>query len=475
MPFKIAPTSVHEITKDALVTPAKLTLFGKLLLSCCLEDKEVFTLCSLCVNYDVTAANYSDRSDFLDYTDGMVFSAMQAFLATYHEGNPWPKSRLDWVYAIKPHLELCRSQQPEMSLALQNATIATVLSAGPARSGDFDRLCDGLIDYITGVRFHQLELTHRTSDPAKRRTDFEAVPRSIRIPGASAEAVDNEQLLASIFNSLTCFSPIYSGVAKFDTAYGNRMMPGDAWLGAACPGGGKTNFVCQLAGFTAHNGKQVMIITTEVEPATMMLRAYSAVSGVKYKLLRGMSGSRGDHAQAAEFIRWVREGPGRNIRIFRYRDVPGNDFNEKLARMAESYFRMTARMPDLTLLDWIGKAADSGFTTPWEKREGYSRIGIRMADFADETASVTVAMAQADPGTKNRTNISDMETADCKSLSQPFEGMIHLTSLCDKSEGEEDKDVHRECQYWVIAKCREEAAQRLSVRRDFSYMRFADV
>lgn len=474
MALKIEPTAVHEITRANLVTPVHLTAFADKIVACCLENRELFLLANVCLNYDAIAAKY-DRNDFMDPVTGLIFAGMQAFNQTYVNGNPWPHNRVSWAQAIAPHYDHFFQKNPDFPPSYKALAVKKIIGLPFPIPGDPDRVCDGLVDYVTGVRYHQLELLSRGYDPNKRRLALADVPRSIQVPGLEAEATSHEDMLYSIFSAPDATRPFYTGVAKFDSYYGTRAVGGDAWIAGGHPGGGKTNLACQSAGFTASHGKRVMFITTEVKSPVIMMRACSAVTEVPYAALRGLLGGGASTPRAVDFAKWVREGPGKNIDVYDYRTIAGHSFDEKLDRMLDSYVRKNGGFPDFAILDWVGKAIDTAFPDAWQKREGYSRVGIRMADLADAIGGNTLTLAQANPDTKNKTNMSDMDMADCRALSQPFEGAIMITSLLDLQEGTAgDKEVHKDHQYLIIPKCREEMTLRLPVLRQFQYAKFVD-
>ena len=470
MPITIAPSARFDVTKHSLITTEDQEIFGARVISCCLASKEMFDQVALSLNFDNHRQDYS-RSDFLNPIDGMLYAILSNFGACWHEGNPWPQNRAEWAKAILPHLSYyykIRKETPEM---YRTAVLQRLVMLPQASPGDFDLVCDGLIDYISGVRYRFLESDTRRLDPGAKRKAFEDLALTIRVPSAAVIIHDNDALLEQIFAVQQPTKPFYTGVRQFDHYYGEKAMGGDAWLAFGHPGGGKTNLACQTAGHTAARGKLVAYVTTEVKKGTILQRCCSAESGIPYSILKAMSGNKG-HPQAATFANWV-STIGKNIQIFDYRDVNGKDYKEKFKRMMEAFHQKYGRMPDLTIWDWIGKALDSGFPDPWAKREAYNGVASMLVDSADEYDNATLTLAQASKESKNRTNLTEQDTADSRSLCDGMEGVIGITSLIDNTErNASTQECHKEFQYLVVCKCREEQALRISVKRRFELARF---
>lgn len=471
--LKVNETSLHDITRDQLRNQAGLLEFGKLILKACLHSKQAHTLISSCVGFDARTQKFT-TDDFLDPVQSLLFAGLQEFKKTWIEGHPWPINSYQWSSSLIPHyIKFFRDHPEYPTQYIQKVTEFVLSMPTPPQPGEWDRLGDGLVNYVLGVRYAKVEEHLKLLDPARRREETESLHKSINIPGAQAELLTPDVLLESIFAASAPTRPIWTGVSTFDYHYGRSAQGGDAMLFFGLPGGGKTNAACQASGNTALHGGLVMYVTTEVKIPTLMMRACSAVTGISYSSLRGMTGSGMNHPAAAEFSAWVRTGPGKNIQFYDYREVQGIDYKEKMSRMLDSFYKLHGRAPDLIVWDWIGKALDSGYDTPWQKREAYNGVADVMATRADELDCVTFTLAQASKETKNKVNISMSDTQDSKSLADPMELACGISSLMDTSEGDAgDRDVHKENQYWVICKCREENALRLAVTRDFAYARF---
>jgi hypothetical protein len=455
------------------VTPTGLESFGERLLACCFDSKELFDLAAVSVGFDNVSMKY-ECSDFIGPVDNLIFGGMLDFNTCWIPGNPWPRSRGDWVKALLPHFSLCFQKNRDFPDAFRAEALQRVVRIPAAYPGDFDLICDGLIDYIMGVRYHRLEGRTKKMDPAARRKAYEDTAMTVRIPSARVLIQDNDSILDQIFATVQPTKPFRTGVRAFDHYYGDRAMGGDAWLAFGHPGGGKTNLACQTAGFTAADQKLVAYVTTEVKKPTILQRCCSAESSIPYNILKAMSGNRG-HPQAAVFSNWVAT-IGRNITIFDYRDVEGKDYKEKYRRMMDAFYKQHGRMPDLTIWDWIGKALDAGFADPWAKREAYNGVAAMLVDSADEYDNATLTLAQANKESKNRSNLTEQDTADSRSLCDGMEGVVGITSLLDNSENNAgSQECHKEIQSLVICKCREEQALRLQVRRRFDLARFESV
>lgn len=471
--MNISPRSSHDLTRRQLTGAPQLEVFAKTILSCCLDHWELFNLARLCLNYDESTARY-DRSDFLDPVDGLVFAGMNAFRDAWIEGNPIPVTRFHWYQAVAPHIGLLFHKNPDWPSQFKEAAFQRILMLPPPSMGDHDRICDGLVDYVMGIRYHLLEARCKGMDPATKHDAYQDVPRSIRIPGSEALVVSSAGIFDTMLMAPAAAFPFATGVSLFDTAYGNTAQRGDAWLAYGCPGGGKTILACQTLGFTAAMGKKVCFITTEVKPHTILLRACSAHQGISYSSLKGLVGigNPAINPLGLTLQNWA-AGVGSNFLIFNYSETPGSGFSERLMKILDKFEKNMGCPPEMVILDWVGKAIDEDFEDSWMKRELYSRVGVRMAELADELDGQTLTLAQAKPGTKNKINLTEFDTADCGSLSQPMEGVIGITSLVSAEEtGTGSSEVHRAEQYWVIPKCREEMTLRVPVLRAFNLARF---
>jgi hypothetical protein len=473
--LQIAPRALHDITKHTLITIEGQSEFSRKLVACCLDYESCFKLVTICINYDVAAEDYT-RNDFRDPVDGLVMLAMQDFHKTWLTGNPWPTSRQQWAQAVMPHMTMFFQKNPSYPTGFMQEAVARIMSLPYSQPGDLDLIFDGLVDYITGHRYTMLEGKLSRLDPAAKKELLESTPRSIRIPGAEVDIQNSVNFLDALFTAAAKTKPFHTGVHAFDRNYGQKAQPGDAWLGFANPGGGKTNFACQVNGVSAENGCHGLVITTEVLAPIMLMRAFCAGRKASYKGLQALRGADPRHNDLGkQFVEWVANGPGQNLHIVDYRSIAGADFKEKLGRIIDAYYRKLNRFPDLVTLDWIGGSLDASFKDSWAKREAYEQVAVRMARLADELGCVTLSLAQAKKECKNKSHLTDQDTADCSSLSQPMEGVIGMTSLLETGGEQlngEVQETHKDRQYWCICKCREAESLRIPVERRFAEMRF---
>lgn len=471
--LKVNESSLHDITREQLTNSAGLQEFGILILRACLHSKSSFDTIGGCIGFDAETQK-NDVDDFMDPVHSLLYAGIQEFTKSYMAGHPWPNTVYQWAAGLQPHyLKFFRDNPQYPKEYIQKVTEFVLSLSRPPMPGEWDRLGDGLVDYALGIRYSKKEEHLRLLDPARRKDETQKLHRSINVPGAKAAAMTSDELLDSVFAAASPKRPFWTGISSFDYHYGRNSEAGDAWLVHGHTGGGKTILACQTAGNTAAHDGLVLYVTTEVKIPTLMMRACSAHTGISYSALRGMTGSGMQHPSAAEFANWVRTGPGRNIQFFDYRETAGKDYKEKLDRMLDAFYRKYGKAPDLVIWDWIGKALDIGFETAWHKREAYNGVSETMATLADTLKAQTLTLAQSDKATKNKVNVGPSDTQDSKSLCDPMEGVAAITSLMDMSEGDAgDRDVHKENQYIVVCKCREENALRLAVLRDFAYARF---
>lgn len=475
--MKVAPRSAHESTRALLKGENNLAQFSKLILGCCMSSRELFDQASPIINYDAVENNFF-RNDFLDPVDGLIYAGMKMFKDTAYQGCPWPCNRAQWVQALSPHFREFFARNPNVPEQFGRDANLRILVMPEPMIGDYDRFCDGLVDYISGVRYHLAELRTRNADPLTKRETFEKVPLSIKVPHSEAEILEGDSLMAAIFSGGFRTHSFSTGVNQFDRIYGDQARPGDAWLTFANTGGGKTVIACQTGAFTAASGKRVVIISTEVRSETCMLRSFCSHQGVNIKQMNALRGSNLTPEQdqnIANFKVW-NETVGRNLRIYDYQRVSGSDFTEKLNRILDHATKFWGQQPDMVLLDWLGKTLDGSFNTSWEKANLYLRAATRMADLADELEIVTMTFAQAHPDTKNRVKITEYDTADSRHLCDPMEGALVPTSLL-APPGEEEmqtRELHRQEQMWIIPKCREAETNQFRVLRRFEIQRFVD-
>jgi hypothetical protein len=471
--FTVNETAQHDITRDDLKTPEKLKEFGDLVLRAAIHRRDCFRTVATCVGYDATLRQ-GGVDDFMDPLQSLLYAGLLDFDKTWLDGNAWPQTAIQWAMALRPHYHRFFRENPSYPPEYIPKVLEYLVGLSkPIAPGEMDRVGDGLVDYVLGVRYNKAEFRLMYLDPAARREEIEKLHRSINVPGKEVVLLTPDMLIDSIFAAKVQTKPLYTGVSTFDYHYGRNAVGGDAWLAAGLSGGGKTNLATQTAGNTALHGERVLYMTTEVAPATLMMRACSAVTSISYASLRGLASTGLNHPSASEFMQWVRDGPGNRIQFFDYRKIAGRDYKEKLDRALESFVSEHGSIPDLIIWDWIGKALDAGYTDAWQKREAYNGVMNEMSDIADKLDNKTLTLAQADKSTRNKTNLGMSDTQDSKSLCDPVEGMICITALMEAGEQTStDQDVYRENQYWVIAKCREENALRLAVVRDFAYARF---
>ena len=475
MPLVISPTSAHAVTSSLLVSPQQLDEFGKLIISCCLEKKELFELVYCAIDYDCNTDSYTGN-DFIDPVDGMVFSAMFEFSKCWQDGNPWPESRMAWVQAVVRHFNHFFHQHPEYPQVFRQEALNRILTGRRAAPGDYDVVCDGLIDYIKAVRYWRFAQQAGSLTPAERDKQLEELRLSVRVPGRQVALTSVRDIRAQLYSAPVTSHPFYTGIKSFDYLYGKRARKGDAWLVFALPGGGKTNLACQTMSFSAAEGRQVMYVSTEVDKATIMLRGCAAKEETSYSALKTLIGSGPDgtsnHPQAKVFDAWC-ERVDPYLAIMDYREITGVDYREKYQRMLDAFYKARGQAPDLVIWDWIGGALDSGYSDSWQKREAYNGVAMMMVRSADELQNQTMVLAQAAKETKNKSNLHESDTQDSKSLCDGMEGVAGITGIQESGDmTTTDRAVYKDQQQLVVCKCRDEEARSISVIRRFDMARF---
>ena len=476
----IASSAQNEITLEYLKSDDRLEEFGLILLRSCLHNRDILELALSIVNYNVFTSAY-DKNDFLSgeagTNCGLIFAGIIDFRACHHVANPHPRSLDEWVRELVPHLKRKFSQNPDWPLQYLHEAISFLLTqCSPPSIGELDLVCDGLVSYVYGVRLREADARTKSADPMARMKEIGDISQSIRLPGQEPVLVTSADHMATFLKEKTLTHSFKTGVRQFDQLYGDKAVPGEAWLGFGLPGGGKTVLSCQITGATAAIGRKVMLITTEVAPATCLLRACASQQGISYDALKAVrgTGSYGETDQGLQLQAWL-DQTGRNISVIDYARVGGDSFEEKMDAMMNVFLKEHGVPPEMMLFDWIGKAANIAFADSWQKREHYSRVGAHVAQLADDLNIVTWALAQADPSIRNKTEIGETDTCDAKNLSQPFECAMALTSLMSPTEGEEMQETYKKNQWWVIPKHREAPPNKIPVLRRFESQRFADV
>ena len=475
MALIIPPTSVNAVTGSMLVTAEHLDTFGKQLIACCLEKKELFDLARYSVDYDCNTNDYTGN-DFLDPVDGLVFSAMFEFSKCWQEGNPWPGNRTEWAQAVVRHFGFFFSQHPEFPQLFRQEAMTRIITGRRAAPGDYDHVCDGLIDYIKAVRHHRFLLSSSGLTPAEREKRQEELRLSVRVPGMQVAVTRVKDLRAQIYAAQATSHPFYTGVKSFDYLYGRRARKGDAWLVFALPGGGKTNLACQTMSYSAAEGRHVLYVTTEVDRQTLLLRGCAAKEGTSYSSLKTLVGSGAtgpsNHPQARLFDSWC-DQVDPYLSIMDYREISGTDYREKYSRMLDAFYKAHGQSPDLVIWDWIGGALDSGYKDAWQKREAYGGVAMMMVRSADELNNQTIVLAQADKSTKNKTNLHESDTQDNHALCDGMEGVMGITGIQESGDmTTSDRAVYKDQQLLVVCKCRDEEARSISVVRRFDMARF---
>lgn len=479
--MQIAASAKHEYTRRSLISDSDFQRFGHLIVRACLYNREFFELAAVVIDYDAVKGGYT-KNDFLDgefgSNDGLIFSGMLEFRSHYYEGNPYPSNPGEWAAAIAPHIQRKFDANPEWPKEFfKNCMLALVALYPPPQIGEYDLACDGLVDYVRGVRLRRVTMTLRSLDPSAQAQRIDEVKMTIRIPGEQVSLVTVDDHISTLLNYKTSTHTFRTGLRSYDLMYGDYAAPGDAWLAAGLPGAGKTVLACQIAGATAAIGRKVLHITTEVAAPTCILRACAATQSISYAALQAVRGS--GKIEATDYGLQLRQWAntvGRNIFCVDYASVPGPDYETRVRKILDKFVKMYGHPPELFLFDWIGKAANIEFADAWSKREHYNRIADFNARLADELEIVSWTFAQADKDIRNRVDIADTATADSKALSQPMEGALFLTSLIEPHQagGDEAQDAYQKKQWWVIPKCREREPKKLPVIRRFEMQRFDD-
>ena len=478
--IQIAPKAKHALTRQNLISDDQLEKFGRLIVRSCMWSKEFFDAASSVINFDASTNLYS-RNDFLGgetgSIDGLVMAGMLEFRKHYYDGNPYPAAPHEWSRSISQHLIEKFNRNPEWPKEFLQRTLRDLLQGGYPQPafGEWDLACDGLVDYIYGVRQRAAEQQARNLDPISRKQLLEEVAGSIRVPGHEVVLVTTEDHIQRLLTLAQQTHSFRTGVRLFDQLYGDYAVPGEAWLGFGLPGGGKTILACQALGATAAIGRRALMVSTEVDAGTCILRACSAQQQLSYDALKAVRGigdlSRSDHG--VQLRDWI-DTVGRNLTVLDYAKMPGDTFESRMNAILTVFQRQHGRPPEFVVFDWIGKAANVAFKDAWEKREHYNRIAGFMAQLADDLGIVTLTLAQAKPEIKNKTDIAETDTADSQSLSVPMECALALTKLVEPTTGEEAQDVYKTKQWWVIPKHRERPTTKIPVLRRFETQRFAD-
>lgn len=468
----IATSAANEITKALLKSPGGLQEFGRMLLACCVTDRELFSKVAPCVNFNDKTGEF-DQNDFVDNIPGLLFGAMQEFQSTYVEGNPWPNGQAEWAQAVLPHINLFLAKNPEYPKAYLREAMTALLLLPPPKMGDHDRVCDGVVDYVLGVRYDKLSPKLENADPASVRVLLEEVPRSIRPPGSKVLIQSKAEQLASWRAAPKPARPFATGISNFDTLFASQALAADSWLVSGHTGGGKTNFACQTAVATAALGHNVAYFTTEITAQILYYRMFSSALEVNFSEALKMQGCYGTHEHDAAFERWFVEGCGRRIEIFDWRELPGVGYKDMINRAMDAFCVKHGGPPYLVLYDWIGKALDEGYDTAWAKREAYNGVAAHMTDVAYNIQGVTITLAQGSKESENRSTIIASDTQDSKSLADGKSGFAGITSLRDTSDAVAGETaIFRETQFLCVGKCRNVEAKRIPVRRAFHNCKF---
>lgn len=180
----LSPTAQHAITRDMLVGTPGLENFGKLILRCAAYNQQFFELANQVLSIDAKTGNIG-FSDFIDFADGLAFSAMQAFFGAANPGTPRAANELDWANAVRPHMQKLLRDNLEFSHVHEQLVEERIKALKPPDFGELDRACDGILDYVRGIRLIKIELEAATVDPATKMAKLLEIESSIRVPNSA--------------------------------------------------------------------------------------------------------------------------------------------------------------------------------------------------------------------------------------------------------------------------------------------------
>ena len=240
--LSLAPAAKHQVTKDLLGGREKLQGFGSLVVRCAAFNDEFTCLASPILNIDAMSGE-ANLDDFFDPIDGLAFSAMQEFVNTSTPGTPRPANGGEWVIAVKRSLNHFFAIHPEYPTFFRDQTEARLRSLAPPYLGDLDRVCDGLVDYIRGVRLEKARIRTQGLDPSAQMAELEKIKASIRLPGSPerwksvADLEDFEKtpyLVEKLLVSRTVammFGPPGDGKTFLALSLGASVASGRPWNG----------------------------------------------------------------------------------------------------------------------------------------------------------------------------------------------------------------------------------------------------
>jgi hypothetical protein len=293
-------------------------------------------------------------------------------------------------------------------------------------------------------------------------------------------------------NPLPQLPRVSTGLAALDEALGGGAARGEASLGIATTGGGKTVLAAQISAVMATQSRsplnqawqpgqartlcKVCYITTEPSQKHHKLetRIASNMGNIPYKLIKdGFDRERLTEPQIRQFQQ-VRELLGEGNLMFHEWDKE-RGFSDPLGYMRSIVDEAEQLMQglDVLILDWVGGALPESSAD--HKRHAFQTTGDGFCDIVGDRNLIGHAFAQAHVSYINKLHLDGRAISECKSLSQNFTSQYGLTTLT-KPEGDVTgaggKSPYAETQYIYLGKSRAGEGGCITVRRNFDFQRF---
>lgn len=268
-----------------------------------------------------------------------------------------------------------------------------------------------------------------------------------------------------------------TGITGLDRAMSGGPARGEATLGIAAQGSGKTVLACHLAGYWAKHNFKGVFITTEQPGKFLEPRIISNFCNIPFsRINRGIRYDQMTELQRKSYED-VRSSIGKNMMFVHWKASDNKTIRADLHQTLEFVGEQLGGL-DFVVLDWLSPSV-VGIKT--EEQAQYGRHLWQMsADYyaaaTEQYKIVSWLFAQANMlQSRNKAQVDASMASECKGLSQNMHNGVGMSAMLDPNavvtaHGEE-VDNFAEKQYLNIFKCRLGTPRCIPFKREYNYQR----